>query len=819
MKKLLMRQVIPLLAFILVFLSSAGIVLSHGSEETEGVNSAAEPVKWDLKNKGLDHIGVSETFMHASYSGRVGKSAVLEDLKGAKISPDIITGIEMMLMGCLVFAAIYNLSLFHRLRKGSAYASFGALCLLSCICITFSSRLHIHWLASGMDLETVKKIEFTAYALFVPLCVTYIRGLFEEEFKSAIVNVIWAAGIISSVLIVTTPHLYIRIMVFFSLLSFAIFVYTFVMVLFSAMKKRKGSYIMLSGLATGCLGAACYILFRLGLVKTGGMALLGGAAFLLLQVYLVSCRFIDSYRKEIIFNRDLNRKYNELEKSKTLLNCIFDSLSSSLVAVDSSKVITFLNASARKCPPGSGTDMTGRMLWEMIPVRDEYKNTLEDVIKTGKQADLRNEQIMKDDDRFFNIGISHLIDTGSSGAIILADDVTEIYSNEEQVKQSQMMEIISLLAAGLAHDFNKALGGILSTATLMKYLIAEGIEDNRVPERVSAIEKAAKKASDLVGRFLHLTRKQDVLHVPVDLNSAVQHVVKICRDTFDKTVKINAGYLMDDAFILADELQVEHVLLNLCMNASQAMTVMRGSDEVPGGILDISIGSIGPGDDFFTTHEGIKPDDFWTVSVSDTGVGIDSDRLGKIFEPFFSTRQAGTGLGLVMAEGIVKQHGGFIGVRSVKGKGSVFTVGFKKHFAAIVTPAAYTTASESVEGGEGIILLAEDDNIIRDIAREFLEENGYRVISAENGEEALSIFRQRSYEIKGVFMDAGMPVMSGRDAFNAMKEFDPDVKVLLTSGFAYEPAVKDAIDKGVKGFLRKPYSMHELLAKVREVFG
>ena len=191
---------------------------------------------------------------------------------------------------------------------------------------------------------------------------------------------------------------------------------------------------------------------------------------------------------------------------------------------------------------------------------------------------------------------------------------------------------------------------------------------------------------------------------------------------FDKSIEINTGYLLEDAFIMADELQVEHVLLNLCINASQAMTTMRERNENTGGVLDISIGSIDAGDDFFKEHKDIKPQDLWTISVSDTGVGMDSDNLGKVFEPFYSTKETGTGLGLVMVESIIKEHGGFIDVRSVKGKGSVFILCFKKYTGAIARAAAPKTSLKiGLEGG-GTILLAEDDAIIRDMARELLEE-------------------------------------------------------------------------------------------------
>ena len=326
-----------------------------------------------------------------------------------------------------------------------------------------------------------------------------------------------------------------RIMRLYDLFSLAVCIFTFVMVAKTAAKKQIDSYIMLAGIAIICLGLLYDILFRQGAASRTGLASYAFVVFLILQIYLISYRFINSYRKEVVSSENLRLKSNELEKSKNLLKSIFDSLSSSLLAVDNELAITGTNAFARKClPENPGNEISGKMLWEVIPVREEYKGMLEDVIKSGNPVNLKSERIIKDDNRLFNISTSPLISSNSTGAVILADDVTEISRKEEQIKQAQKMETIGILAGGLAHDFNNALGGILSTATLMKYCITEGIESGRVSERVSMIERAAKNAADLVGRFLHLTKKHDVLYMPIELNTTIQHVAKICRDTLTR---------------------------------------------------------------------------------------------------------------------------------------------------------------------------------------------------------------------------------------------------------------------------------------------
>jgi CheY-like chemotaxis protein len=352
----------------------------------------------------------------------------------------------------------------------------------------------------------------------------------------------------------------------------------------------------------------------------------------------------------------------------------------------------------------------------------------------------------------------------------------------------------------------------------MKYSITEDIEKEKNSKRVMMIDHAATNAAELVHRFLNLAKKHEVTFSPVELNETVQRIAKICRDTTDKRIEIKTSYVMDDAFILADPVQIEHLLLNLCINAVQAMAHMGETGEPKKGVLGISIGSLNIDSVYAAGHSGVEQGDYWSVSVSDTGSGIDNEMKEKIFEPFFSTKEAGTGLGLVMVDSIVKQHGGFIELSSEKGRGSVFTVFIRQYKGQTKRPAS-KIEKQTDEKGAGIILLAEDDEIIREMTSDIFTENGYTVIAAENGEEALDIFRQRFFEIKGVFMDLAMPVLSGTDAFLAMREIYPDVKVLMTSGFASESSIRDAVDKGVAGFIRKPYSIQELLAKAREVFG
>ncbi len=322
-------------------------------------------------------------------------------------SQEIKTSLEMMLIGCFLVMGIYNLILFFFFRKEAPYANLGALCILACVWTAAASRMYIMPFLSGSDSELLKKVEFIAYALCIPLYVTYVRSLFAEDFKMAVIKVIWAAGIISCALLLFTPYLEnIRILKFYDLLSFAICIYTFIMLVGTSMKKRNGSYVMLAGTVVVSFGVFGDILSRQGVISTGGMGSYGLMIFLLLQIYIISSRFINSYRKEVTSRHSLMRKSFELEKSKNLLKCILDSLSSPLISVDDNIIISEINVLARKCLPEEKVEIAGKRLWEIIPVREEYKGTLEEVIKTSNPANISSKRVIKDDKRLFNISIS-----------------------------------------------------------------------------------------------------------------------------------------------------------------------------------------------------------------------------------------------------------------------------------------------------------------------------------------------------------------------------------------------------------------------------
>jgi len=248
---------------------------------------------------------------------------------------------------------------------------------------------------------------------------------------------------------------------------------------------------------------------------------------------------------------------------------------------------------------------------------------------------------------------------------------------EAQLRQSQKIESVGRLAGGIAHDFNNVLGGIMGTVSIIKHRFKKGpVETEYIKNMIDVIETSAKRAAGIVNQMLSLSRKQQTNIETIDLNSSVRNVVNLCRNSFDKGIIITEQYDLENAWVDADSTQIEQVLLNICINAAHAMTIMRPPGDHSGGTLRIEVNSPEKHEEIFIRENFDASLPYIRVKITDTGVGIDKEALPVIFDPFYSTKEKekGTGLGLTMAYSIIHEHNGFINVSSEKGRGSVFTI-------------------------------------------------------------------------------------------------------------------------------------------------
>ncbi len=390
--------------------------------------------------------------------------------------------------------------------------------------------------------------------------------------------------------------------------------------------------------------------------------------------------------------------------------------------------------------------------------------------------------------------------------VALKHDITERLKLSEQLFQAQKMEAVGTLAGGVAHDFNNLLQAVLGYSELMLQRKKEGERDYANLKR---IYQAGKRGAELVKNLMTFSRKAETKFVPVDLNQEINSARNLLSRTIPKTININLRLREDLESIRADRSQIGQVLMNLGVNARDAMP--------DGGILTIETTNIRLDEEYYNTHPETIPGSYVLLTVSDTGQGMDKETLSHIFEPFFTTKERGrgTGLGLATVYGIVKQHDGHIMCYSEPGHGTTFKICLP----AIQTELELnpTTVETAIPGGTETILLVDDDDDIRDLGATLLIEFGYKVIMAVNGKEALEIYQREKGRISLVLLDLIMPVMDGKQCLAEILRVDPNAKVIIASGYSERGQVNGVMAAGAKGFVQKPYDMRQLLNTIREI--
>lgn len=378
---------------------------------------------------------------------------------------------------------------------------------------------------------------------------------------------------------------------------------------------------------------------------------------------------------------------------------------------------------------------------------------------------------------------------------------------EEHLRQAHKMEAVGQLAGGIAHDFNNILSAIIGYASLLRMKMRK---DDQMKANVDQIIASAERAANLTRSLLAYSRKQLIIPRPVDLNEIVWRIEKLLLPLIGEDIDFRTKLTENNLTVLADGAQIEQVLMSLATNSRDAMP--------RGGQIIIETGAMELDGDFVSAHPYIIPGAYAVISFTDTGAGMDEDIMGKIFDPFFTTKEVGkgTGLGLAMSYGIIKQHNGYIDVFSEPGRGTTFKIYLPL---MTVKPQEAETPQMPVAFKAGLetILIAEDDKAVREIMNLLLTEFGYSVIAAKDGEEAVNKFIKNKDRIDLLLFDAVMPKKNGREAYEAVKEIRPDIKALFVSGYTADIMhSKGLLGEGLH-FISKPVSPTELLEKIREV--
>ncbi|MBI4458754.1 MAG: response regulator, partial [Acidobacteria bacterium] len=378
---------------------------------------------------------------------------------------------------------------------------------------------------------------------------------------------------------------------------------------------------------------------------------------------------------------------------------------------------------------------------------------------------------------------------------------------EEQLRQSQKLEAIGRLAGGIAHDFNNHLGIIIGFSEVIVDALGS---DDPLRTKAEMIKEAGLRAASLTRQLLAFSRKQVLEPRVLDLNAVVTEVTNMLRPLIGEDVELVEVLSPELGQVKADPAQIDQIIMNLAVNARDAMP--------DGGRLTIETANVELDEDYSEGHAATRSGPYVMLAISDTGIGMDKEIQAHMFEPFFTTKgqDKGTGLGLATVYGIVKQSGGYIWVYSEVGRGTTFKIYLPKLDVAVPAAKIDKVLPSALTGSE-TILVAEDEEMLRELAREFLASSGYTVLEAGNGEQAIEISGRHQGPIHLLMTDAVMPRMGGRELAQSLRSRRPDIKVLYVSGYTDDAIFRNGLLAPGTAFLQKPFTRETLLFKLREV--
>ncbi len=500
------------------------------------------------------------------------------------------------------------------------------------------------------------------------------------------------------------------------------------------------------------------------------------------------------------------------EEDRSRLATISEQAGESIVVTDRDGAIQYVNPAFEKVTGYAAREAIGqnprflnsgehdeefyKEMWATLIRGDTWRGHLVNKNKEGKLFE-EDATISPVEDEFGNI-VSY---------VAVKRDVTAQVLLEKQLYQAQKMESIGTLAGGIAHDFNNLLQIVLGYADMIMMDKGEQSQDRR---NLDIIRQAATDGRDLVKGLLTFSRQVESELRPVNLNQQLKRVQRILRRMVPRMIEIRLSLGDDLNAVNADSVQVEQVLLNLAVNAQHAMP--------KGGKLTIETRNVTLDEDYCRTQVEAEPGEHVLLKISDTGHGMEKETVARIFEPFYTTKEAGvgTGLGLSIVYGIVRNHGGHVTCSSEPGQGTTFTI-YLPAFSEAAKFDPPMTAGHMPAFGTETILLVDDEDLIRDMIERTLRRSGYKVFTAENGDKALEIYREKMEEIDLIVLDLIMPEMGGEECLDEILKINPAARVLIASGFLAKKSRKAVLERGALGLIGKPCDAGDLLRAARKV--
>jgi len=509
-------------------------------------------------------------------------------------------------------------------------------------------------------------------------------------------------------------------------------------------------------------------------------------------------------------NRTLQRDIAERKQIDARFRRLVDSNAQGVMFWNTKGEITGANDAFLRLVGYTREDLqAGRVNWAVV-TPPEYaghdRHALEEIVAKGVCAPFEKEYLRKDGTRVPVLVAAAAFEDNRNEGFCFVLDLTEAKRLERQFLRAQRMDSIGTLAGGIAHDLNNVLGPIIMSLDLL----AMKFTDPGSQELISMIASSAQRGAAMVGQVLSFARGVEGQRTELHLEQVVREMEKIANDTFLKNIQVRTSIPNDLWTVLADPTQLHQVLLNLCVNARDAMP--------SGGKLIISAENVTVDPHYAGLAVEARPGPYVLLQVEDSGTGMPPEIIEKIFDPFFTTKEVGkgTGLGLPTSLGIVKSHGGFIHVYSEPGKGTTFKVYLPAHLGGSAHSPAQI-AAELPRGNGELILVVDDESTVREITKQTLETFGYRVVLASDGVEAVAVFARDAAEIAAVLTDIMMPAMDGRATVPVLRRMNPQVSIIAASGLMANAQIAQLTSLGVKHFLPKPYTAETLLKTLRQV--
>jgi PAS domain S-box-containing protein len=505
------------------------------------------------------------------------------------------------------------------------------------------------------------------------------------------------------------------------------------------------------------------------------------------------------------------RAEDDLRASERRLRTLFETVNLIVLVLDDDGRVDYVNPYFLQLTGYDPAEVFGRDWFGFLPPasRPQVQDVFRELIEREFHPHYQNTVLTRTGDELMISWHNTVLRDPAgraTGTLSVGEDITERLALEHRLRQAQKMEAVGRLAGGIAHDFNNVLTAIFGYADL----VAGEVPPGPIQEDVQEIRNAATRAASLTRQLLAFSRRQVLQPAVLNLNELVENLGRMLQRLLGEDVALRTSLAPDLGNVRTDPGQIEQVIVNLAVNARDAMP--------NGGRLTIETANAELSEQYAEAHQPVIPGSYVMLAVSDTGIGIASEIRGHIFEPFFTTKEKGkgTGLGLSTVYGIVKQSGGYIWVYSEPAHGATFKV-YLPRVDAPVDPGPQAGEPEPRLTGTETILLAEDDDLLRPLVRGILEKVGYRVLDAPNTGAALAVARATNDPIHLLVTDVVMPGESGRELARRLAEIRPDAKVLYISGYTDEAIVHHGmLDPGLH-YLQKPFTPPVLARKVRSV--